>query len=98
MERHEATTPMTPGHRGSNRRPHSHRRVRLLTVLLLLVCGLVAAQSGLAIAQTSTVTLNPTQGPPGTTVTGTGSNWTPGDHIQAYWGDDNSTLGSQVVV
>ena len=32
------------------------------------------------------------------TVTGSGMNWQPGDHIQAEWGNDYSNLGSPVVV
>lgn len=46
----------------------------------------------------STATVTPASGPAGTTVSGSGANWTPGDHIQAEWGDDYSNLGNPVVV
>ncbi len=50
-----------------------------------------------ALAQSSTVSINPNQGQAGTQVTGTGSNWTAGDHIQVSWADDGSILGNTTV-
>jgi hypothetical protein len=51
-----------------------------------------------ADADGSSVTLTPASGAPGTTVTASGSDWTAGDGIQAEWADDDSNLGSPVVV
>jgi hypothetical protein len=68
----------------------------VLAVPLSLVVG-PAVQA--ADAQgSSTATITPASGAAGSTVTGSGANWTPGDHIQAEWGDDYSNLGSPVVV
>src|SRR5215210_5907462 len=97
MRRHAGKTMTGPQRSAPRSRPHSLRRVRLLSVLLLLICGLVAAQSSLAVAQTSTVTLNPTQGPPGTTVTGTGANWAAGDQMQVSWADTGTVLANTTV-
>lgn len=69
----------------------------VLAVPLSLVAGPAAAQT--ADAQgSSTAVITPASGAAGSTVTGSGMNWTPGDHIQAEWGDDYSNLGSPVVV
>ena len=70
--------------------------ISVLAVSLALSAGL-AAQA--AVAQGgSTAAMSPASGPPGTTVKASGANWTPGDHIQAEWGDNDSNLGSPVVV
>jgi hypothetical protein len=66
-------------------------------VLLALVVP-VATGSSEALAQASSVTISPAQGPPGTEVTATGSGWTPGDTIQARWNTLNgATVGSATV-
>jgi hypothetical protein len=49
-------------------------------------------------ADGSTAVVTPASGAPGMTVTGSGADWTTGDDIQAEWGDDDSDLGSPVVV
>lgn len=70
--------------------------VAALAVPLSLIAG-PAVQA--AVAQDgSTAVMTPASGAPGTTVKATGENWTPGDHIQAEWGDNDSNLGSPVVV
>jgi hypothetical protein len=70
--------------------------VAAVALLLSLAVGLTAQP---ALAQgPSTAAVTPASGPAGSTVTGSGANWTPGDHIQAYWADNNSTLGNPVVV
>jgi hypothetical protein len=70
--------------------------IAVLAVPLSLIAGpVVQAASAQGV---STAVVTPASGPAGSTVNGSGSNWTPGDHIQAYWSDDNSTLGSEVVV
>jgi CHAP domain len=67
-------------------------------VLLMLVASM-AASSGTALAQGSSVDLSPTQGPPGILVTATGSSWTAGDTIQAIWGSPSGpNVGSPVTV
>lgn len=55
--------------------------VSLLMVLLLLL----NIQPRTAFAQSPSITIDPIQGPPGTPVNATGSNWTPGDHMQVTW-------------
>jgi len=49
-----------------------------------------------ALAQSSTVSMNPNNGPPGANVTGTGSNWTSGDSMLVQW-DDGTTLANTTV-
>ncbi len=76
------------------------RRILILIAVLAVPLSLIAGPTvQAAVAQgTSTAVVTPASGPAGSTVTGSGSNWTAGDHIQAYWSDDNSTLGGEVVV
>lgn len=47
-------------------------------------------------AQGSSVTINPTQGIPGTQVVGTGNSWTSGDYILVQW-DDGTNLANTTV-
>ncbi len=79
----------------------SWRRVVLAVIGALLLALVVPAATGAsrALAQGNSVTISPTQGPPGTEVTATGSGWAAGDTIQAIWGGDTGTdVGSPVVV
>ena len=57
-----------------------------------------ATQAASPQADDSAAVVTPASGAPGITVSASGTNWTPGDHIQAAWGDDNSDLGSPVLV
>lgn len=67
--------------------------------LLLALVAPAAMGSSRALAQGNSVTISPTQGPPGTTVTATGSSYSPGDEIQAIWGDTTGPdVGSPVTV
>jgi hypothetical protein len=67
-------------------------------VLLALVVP-AATGSSPAFAQGSSVDISPDQGPPGTQVTATGTNWTAGDQIQAIWnGPTGTDVGSPVAV
>jgi hypothetical protein len=70
--------------------------IAILAVPLSLIIGPVAQKAVAQAAATATIT--PTSGPAGSTVAASGANWTPGDHIQAQWGDNNANLGSPVVV
>jgi hypothetical protein len=97
MGRHAAKTLIGPPRAAKSSQPRKLSRIRRFRLLLLLVCGLVAAQSSLAAAQTSTVALNPQQGAPGTTVTGNGANWTAGDHMQVSWADTGAVLANTTV-
>jgi hypothetical protein len=76
------------------------RRLLMLLALLGVPLSLIAGPATQkAIAQgTSTATVAPISGAPGSSVTGSGANWTPGDQIQAQWADNNSNLGSPAVV
>ena len=70
--------------------------ISVLAIPLSLIAGpAVQAASAQGV---STAVVTPASGLAGSTVTGSGSNWTAGDHIQAYWSDNNSTLGGEVVV
>lgn len=87
------------------KRLSSVRNVGLaVTGAMLLALVLPSATSlGTAIAQASCggscTTLSPTQGPPGTTVAATGSQWPAGDQIQAIWGSTSGPyVGSPVTV
>src|SRR6266849_708675 len=75
------------------------RRLALavLCVLLLTISLSLTMAPQAALAQSSTVSINPTQGPAGTHVTGTGANWTTGDQIQISWADDGSILTNTIV-
>jgi hypothetical protein len=67
--------------------------------MLLALAVPAATGSSSALAQASSVTISPTQGPPGTEVTATGSGWTAGDEIEAIWdGPTGTDVGSPVVV
>ena len=76
------------------------RRILILFAVLAVPLSLVAGPAAqTADAQgSSTAIITPASGPAGSTVTGSGMNWQPGDHIQAEWGNDYSNLGSPVVV
>jgi hypothetical protein len=76
------------------------RRILILIAVLAVPLSLIAGPAvQAAFAQGgSTVVITPASGPPGSTVNASGSNWTPGDQIQAEWGDNDSNLGSPVVV
>jgi hypothetical protein len=76
------------------------RRILILFSVLAVPLSLVVGPAAhTADAQgSSTAVITPASGTAGSTVTGSGINWTPGDHIQAEWGDDYSNLGSPVVV
>jgi hypothetical protein len=83
------------------RRLFSRRQVRGSAIIALLLALMVPSvtYAGSALAQGSTVTISPIQGPPGTSVTGTGSGWTAGDQIQAIWnGPTGTDVGSPVTV
>lgn len=75
------------------------RRIMLILIPIAVPLSLIAISMPPTAAQgTSTAAVSPAAGPASSTVTGSGTNWQPGDHIQAEWGDDNSNLGSPVVV
>jgi hypothetical protein len=76
------------------------RRILILIAILAVPLSPIAGpgvQAALAQGGSMAV-MTPSSGPPGTAVKASGSNWTPGDHIQAEWGDNDSNLGSPVVV
>jgi hypothetical protein len=72
--------------------------IRLFLIVIALPLSLAVVPATRAHAQASTAAVSPAVGSAGALVTGSGTNWTPGDQIQAVWGDDNSDLGSPVVV
>lgn len=76
-----------------------YRRLAIaVSCALLLTISLPVLMAPQAVfAQSSTVSINPTQGPPSTNVTGTGSNWTAGDQMQVSWADDGSILANTTV-
>jgi hypothetical protein len=76
------------------------RRLLILIAVIAIPLSLIAGPAVQAASAqgVSTAVVTPASGLAGSTVTGSGSNWTVGDHIQAYWSDDNSTLGGEVVV
>jgi hypothetical protein len=77
----------------------SRRTLILIAVLAVPLSLMVGPAVQAAVAQGgSTVVVTPSSGPPGSTVNASGANWTAGDQIQAEWGDDDSNLGSPVVV
>lgn len=61
----------------------------IMSVLLLTMLPPLNILPRTAFAQSSSVTLNIYQGPPGTQVTATGSNWVAGDTIHVLWGGTN---------
>jgi hypothetical protein len=70
----------------------------VVLLLALVVPGTVGSSKALAQG-VSTATISPTQGTPGTKITGSGSNWRTGDHIQAIWdGPTGTYVGNQAVV
>ena len=72
--------------------------IAVAALLLALVMPSVTGSSG-ALAQVSSVVINPTQGAPGVMITATGSNWVSGHHIQAIWdGTSGNYVGSPAVV
>ena len=75
------------------------RRLAIIVAcaLLMTISLPLTMSSQVVFAQTSTVSINPTQGPAGIQVTGTGSNWTAGDQIQVSWADDGSILANTTV-
>ena len=75
-------------------------RLLILIAVLAIPLSLIAGPAVQAASAqgVSTAVVTPASGLAGSTVTGSGSNWTAGDHIQAYWSDTNSTLGGEVVV
>jgi hypothetical protein len=78
--------------------PAIKRRIIIVVmcVLLVLMSMPLAKASQTTFAQGSNVVLNPTQGTPGTQVTGTGSNWAANDSILVQW-DDGTTLANSTV-
>ena len=78
----------------------SHRAIFLLTALLLAlpIIALSPTVTPAYSQTTSTVSINPTQGPAGSPVVGTGSNWTAGDSMQASWRDTGAVLGNTTTV
>ena len=66
-------------------------------VLLMTTSLPLTMFSQTAFAQSSTVSITPTQGPAGTQVTGSGTNWTAGDQMQVSWADDGSILANTTV-
>jgi len=72
--------------------------IAVAALLVALVMPSVTGSSG-ALAQVSSVVINPTQGAPGVMITATGSNWVSGHHIQAIWdGTSGNYVGSPAVV
>jgi hypothetical protein len=71
--------------------------IAAVVVIPLSLAAGPAVQAAFA-ADGSTVVLTPASGAPGATVQASGTDWTAGDHIQAEWGDNDSNLGSPVVV
>lgn len=67
-----------------------------LVLLMTMSLPLTMAPQA-AFAQSSTVSINPAQGPAGTHVTGSGTNWTAGDSMQVSWADDGSILANTTV-
>jgi hypothetical protein len=59
--------------------------VRFLFLCAVLLASSILTFSDIAFAQQSTVAINPVQGPAGTTLTGTGTNWRAGDRMQITW-------------
>jgi len=57
----------------------------VVSVSLLMALLLLNIQPHTAFAQSPSITIDPLQGPRGTLVNATGSNWTPGDHMQVTW-------------
>ncbi len=70
--------------------------VAMLVLLMTMSLPLTLAPQ-VAFAQSSTVSINPTQGPAGAQVTGSGTNWTAGDSMQVSWGDNGSILANTTV-
>lgn len=63
-------------------------------IFLVLAAAIIVQFTTTAFAQTSsTVAINPTQGPPGTSVTGSGTNWQAGDRMQVS-GDNGEVLAN----
>jgi hypothetical protein len=75
------------------------RRPAILGSCILLIAMLLSLTISpqVVFAQSSTVSINPTQGSAGSQVTGTGSNWTAGDQMQVSWADDGSILANTTV-
>jgi hypothetical protein len=72
--------------------------ISLVAVVMLAgaIVGPLAGSIIRAHAQSSTVSINPTQGPVGAPVTGSGTNWTAGDQMQVTW-DDGTILANTTV-
>jgi len=68
----------------------------MMSVLLLAMLVSLTTLPHIAFAQGSTVSLSPSTGPAGATVTGTGSNWTAGDAILVQW-EDGTNLATTTV-
>jgi hypothetical protein len=76
-----------------------HIGLAAISTLALALVIPMATGSSPALAQGSSATISPAQGPVGTQVTATGTGWTAGDHIQAIWnGGNGPDVGSPVVV
>jgi hypothetical protein len=69
--------------------------VYLLSLLLALIAGLVPGQGSAQSAANPTVTLNPSSGPPGTSVTASGSGWASGS-VAILW-DGSQSRGAVAV-
>ncbi len=69
--------------------------VYLLSLLLALIAGLVPGQGSAQSAVNPTVTLNPSSGPPGTSVTASGSGW-PSGSVTILW-DGSQSRGAVAV-
>jgi hypothetical protein len=78
---------------------HFHRHFPSSVSLAVFSAALIFPSfiASAASAGSSTVSINPTQGPAGTRVTGTGSNWPPGDQMEVSWADTGAVLADTTV-
>jgi hypothetical protein len=72
--------------------------IAALVVLLILFMALQPSLSPAHAQPAPTITLNPTEGPPGTEVTATGSGWPQGHEIKVRWDTpDNTDIAATAV-
>jgi hypothetical protein len=68
--------------------------IAALVVLLVLLAGLPSPLNPARAQSAPTITLNPTEGPPGTAVTIQGSGWVPGDTVILWFAVNLEADGS----
>ena len=78
-------------------RNHNKRLLGALTVLALLTALLTTVIGAGTAAAVSAVEINPKTGPAGTSVTGTGTEFVAGHHIQVSW-ETTTPIGSRALV